>query len=123
MAPAPDARPSRRFDELTDPEIAAALARSPRVILPMGSVEQHGPHLPTGTDFFAATAIADEVAEHHAAHRGRGLRGGPPPVHRGLGERAAGPGRGAASGQPDQPSVNLLPLDLCAPHRVWSDRV
>jgi creatinine amidohydrolase len=61
-SPAP--RPSRRFDELTDPEIAAALARSPRVILPMGSVEQHGPHLPTGTDSFAATAIALEVAEH-----------------------------------------------------------
>jgi creatinine amidohydrolase len=34
------------------------------VILPMGSVEQHGPHLPTGTDFFAATAIALAVAGH-----------------------------------------------------------
>ncbi len=55
--------PRRRFDELTDPEIAAALARTPRVILPMGSVEQHGPHLPTGTDFFAATAIALAVAD------------------------------------------------------------
>ena len=54
----------RRFDELTDPEIAEALARSPRVVLPMGSVEQHGAHLPTGTDFFAATAIALAVAEH-----------------------------------------------------------
>ena len=54
----------RRFDELTDPEIAAALARSPRVILPMGSIEQHGPHLPTGTDFFAATSIALAVADH-----------------------------------------------------------
>ncbi|MBO0770721.1 MAG: creatininase family protein [Actinobacteria bacterium] len=58
------ATPGRRFDELTDPEIAAALARSPRAVLPMGSVEQHGPHLPTGTDFFAATSIALEVAEH-----------------------------------------------------------
>jgi creatinine amidohydrolase len=57
------AMPSRRFDELTDPEIAAALTRSPRVVLPMGSVEQHGPHLPTGTDFLAAVAIALEVAE------------------------------------------------------------
>lgn len=54
---------SRRFDELTDPEIAAALVRSPIAILPMGSVEQHGPHLPTGTDFFAATSIALAVAE------------------------------------------------------------
>jgi creatinine amidohydrolase len=56
--------PGRRFDELTDPEIAAALDRSPRVVLPMGSVEQHGPHLPTGTDFLAATSIALEVAGH-----------------------------------------------------------
>jgi creatinine amidohydrolase len=56
--------PGRRFDELTDPEIATALARSPRAVLPMGSVEQHGPHLPTGTDFFAATAIALAVADH-----------------------------------------------------------
>jgi creatinine amidohydrolase len=55
---------TRRFDELTDPQIAAGLARSPRVVLPMGSVEQHGPHLPTGTDFFAATSIALVVAEH-----------------------------------------------------------
>lgn len=54
---------SHRFEELTDPEIAAALARSPRAILPMGSIEQHGPHLPTGTDFFAATSIALAVAE------------------------------------------------------------
>lgn len=54
---------NRRFDELTDPEIAAALARSPRAILPVGSVEQHGPHLPTGTDFFAATSIALAVAD------------------------------------------------------------
>ncbi|MCD6279075.1 MAG: creatininase family protein [Desulfurococcales archaeon] len=30
------------------------------VILPIGSIEQHGPHLPVGTDFL----IADKVAEH-----------------------------------------------------------
>ncbi|HET9719814.1 MAG TPA: creatininase family protein [Solirubrobacteraceae bacterium] len=54
---------SRRFEELSDPEIAAAWARSPRAIVPLGSIEQHGPHLPTGTDFFAATAIAEAVAE------------------------------------------------------------
>lgn len=59
--------PSPRFDEMTDPEIAEALARSPRVILPMGSVEQHGPHLPTGTDFFAATSIALAVADQIGA--------------------------------------------------------
>ncbi|HEX6505469.1 MAG TPA: creatininase family protein [Terriglobales bacterium] len=54
---------SRYFIELTQPEIAAQLQRHPLVILPAGSVEQHGPHLPTGTDIFAAQAIAHAVAE------------------------------------------------------------
>jgi creatinine amidohydrolase len=55
--------PSRYFAELTQPEIAAQLRRNPFVILPCGSVEQHGPHLPTGTDTFAAIVIAHAVAE------------------------------------------------------------
>lgn len=47
---------------LTSAEVAEALARSPLVVLPLGSVEQHGPHLPTGTDTIAARLIAQEVA-------------------------------------------------------------
>jgi creatinine amidohydrolase len=55
--------PSRYFAELTQPEIAAQLAKNPFVILPTGSVEQHGPHLPAGTDTLAATVIAHAIAE------------------------------------------------------------
>ena len=55
--------PSRYFMELTQPEIAAQLKQHPLVILPAGSVEQHGPHLPTGTDIFASNVIAHAVAE------------------------------------------------------------
>ena len=55
--------PSRYFIELTQPEIAAQLKKNPLVILPQGSVEQHGPHLPTGTDIFASNVIAHAVAE------------------------------------------------------------
>ena len=55
--------PSRYFFELTQPEIARQLKKHPLVILPAGSVEQHGPHLPAGTDMFAANAIAAAVAE------------------------------------------------------------
>jgi creatinine amidohydrolase len=54
---------SRYFWELTQPEIAAQFRRNPLVILPCGSIEQHGPHLPTGTDTFAANEIAHAVAE------------------------------------------------------------
>jgi creatinine amidohydrolase len=55
--------PSRFFIDLTQPKIAAQLALNPLVVLPAGSVEQHGPHLPTGTDIFAADVIAHAVAE------------------------------------------------------------
>ena len=55
---------SRRLELLTQPEVAAQLANNPLIILPAGSVEQHGPHLPAGTDIFAAHIIADRVAEN-----------------------------------------------------------
>jgi creatinine amidohydrolase len=55
--------PSRYFIELTQPEVATQLKANPLVILPAGSVEQHGPHLPTGTDTFAANVISAAVAE------------------------------------------------------------
>lgn len=55
--------PSRYFWDLTQPEIAAQFQKHPLVILPAGSVEQHGPHLPTGTDIFAANIISHAVAE------------------------------------------------------------
>src|SRR5688572_19518591 len=55
--------PSRYFADLTQPEIAAQFKNNPLVILPCGSVEQHGPHLPTGTDTLAANIIAHAVAE------------------------------------------------------------
>jgi len=54
---------SRYFIDLTQPEIAAQLQDNPLVILPAGSVEQHGPHLPTGTDIYAANVIGHAVAE------------------------------------------------------------
>jgi creatinine amidohydrolase len=49
--------------ELTQPEVAELLARSATCVLPLGSTEQHGPHLPMGTDTYAALAIAKAVAE------------------------------------------------------------
>ena len=54
---------SRYFADLTQPEIAAQLRANPLVILPCGSTEQHGPHLPTGTDTLAANVVAHAVAE------------------------------------------------------------
>lgn len=47
--------------ENTSPEIGAA---APRVaVLAFGAIEQHGPHLPVGTDWLRAEAIARRLAE------------------------------------------------------------
>lgn len=37
-------------------------------VLPVGSTEQHGPHLPVGTDFMIAEAVAKGVAERLGAY-------------------------------------------------------
>lgn len=48
---------------LTVPEVKAQLARNPTIVLPTGSVEQHGAHLPYGTDWFAASLFAGRLAD------------------------------------------------------------
>lgn len=52
-----------RLGELRAPQLAE-LAADPDAIglLPLGSIEQHGPHLPVGTDSVIAVHIADEIA-------------------------------------------------------------
>lgn len=49
--------------EITQPEAEAILKRSELVIIPCGSVEQHGPHLPIGTDHYCIMPISRKVAE------------------------------------------------------------
>jgi creatinine amidohydrolase len=52
---------STHLSALTQPEAAKVLARG-TAILTTGSIEQHGGHLPLGTDTFAALAISERVA-------------------------------------------------------------
>src|ERR1700754_195349 len=51
-----------RLDELRWPQVAAELDRGTPVVLPFGSIEQHGPHLPFDTDTICVQAIADRAA-------------------------------------------------------------
>jgi creatinine amidohydrolase len=48
---------------LTKDEFAAAMHQGRWILLPFGTVEQHGPHLPLGTDLFYAEHICSAVAE------------------------------------------------------------
>lgn len=60
---APGRRPSFALDELTWSEVAEILDRDPRLILPVGTLEQHGPHLPLGTNTYVAERIAADLSE------------------------------------------------------------
>jgi creatinine amidohydrolase len=53
------------WEDLTMPEFEAAREKSRTVILPVGSLEEHGPHLPLGTDAFHALEVARRVAKEH----------------------------------------------------------
>ncbi|MGE5264742.1 MAG: creatininase family protein [Acidobacteriota bacterium] len=51
------------LERLAQPEAEARLKATRLAVLAPGSVEQHGPHLPLGTDAFAAHALAESVAQ------------------------------------------------------------
>jgi creatinine amidohydrolase len=40
------------FDEMTSPDVAAAVAANAPVIIALGAMEQHGAHLPLSTDTY-----------------------------------------------------------------------
>ena len=58
-----DSEPSYRLTEMTWREVEAALEETRTLLLPVGSVEQHGHHLPLGVD----VAMPEAVAERGAA--------------------------------------------------------
>jgi creatinine amidohydrolase len=57
------AAPTRLLAEMTWPEVRAAIERDAGVLLPVGSTEQHGYHLPLATDAILPTELGCAVAE------------------------------------------------------------
>jgi len=53
---------SYALDEMPWSDVGRALAGNPRLILPVGALEQHGPHLPLGTNIMIAQRVAREVS-------------------------------------------------------------
>ena len=52
-----------RWDNLTWPEIKALASQDTIVILPVGAIEEHGPHIAVGCDSVLVTAAAELCAE------------------------------------------------------------
>src|SRR5262249_61469897 len=51
--------------DMTWPEVKAEIEAGTPIVLPVGSIEQHGPHLPLGTDSFIPQHLAKETAARH----------------------------------------------------------
>jgi creatinine amidohydrolase len=52
-----------RYEEFTWPEIRVAVAANRVAVLPVGTVEQHGPHLPLVTDVLTASEMSRLAVE------------------------------------------------------------
>lgn len=62
------------------------------VLIPLGSTEQHGPHLPSSTDTLIAQAVARAAAEEHRDLTGADVLVAPPMPFGASGEHQAFPG-------------------------------
>jgi creatinine amidohydrolase len=51
------------LETLTYPEVARLIDEQVPLLLPVGAIEQHGPHLPLGTDAFIPHELARRVSE------------------------------------------------------------
>ncbi len=81
---------SYAIDELPWTEVGRILERDPRLIFPVGALEQHGPHLPCGTNVTVAVRVARALSERLGILRapafsyGVAVGGGPFPGPAGL---------------------------------------
>ncbi|HET9984827.1 MAG TPA: creatininase family protein [Longimicrobiales bacterium] len=71
------------LDELSWVDAAAHLAHNPRLIIPVGALDQHGPHLPLGSNVLIARRLTVDLSEEFDTLRaptvnyGVHARGGP----------------------------------------------
>jgi creatinine amidohydrolase len=57
------------LDELSWIDVAAHLARDPRLIIPVGALEQHGPHLPLGSNVLIARSFCLDLSDEFGVLR------------------------------------------------------
>jgi len=93
----------------TSPDIA----KGATVIVPVGSVEQHGPHLPLDTDTVVASAVAAALAERTDAWCAPAIAYGS------SGEHQSFPGTSSIG----TPVLGLVVVELVRSLRYWAGRV
>jgi creatinine amidohydrolase len=66
----------RRIKELRPDEIATIISADPRLIIPVGTCEQHGRHLPLGSDTLIVEQLADDLSAEFGILRAPSLEYG-----------------------------------------------
>ncbi|HEU5038009.1 MAG TPA: mycofactocin biosynthesis peptidyl-dipeptidase MftE [Nocardioides sp.] len=98
-----------RLADATSPETT----RSGLVLVPLGSVEQHGPHLPLDTDTVIAVAVAERVAAELGAWVAPALSYGS------SGEHQSFPGTASVGTE----ALTHVVVELVRSLRTWASRV
>ena len=57
-----------KYCEMTSAQLAAVDRDQTVVVMPIAAVEQHGPHMPTGTDMIICGAVAEAVEKRLSQH-------------------------------------------------------
>jgi mycofactocin system creatininase family protein len=102
--------PAGRLGECTSGEVAGT---AQILAVPVGSTEQHGPHLPLDTDTRIATAVARGVAEYHGCLLAPAIAYGASGEHQGF------PGTVSIG----TPALTAVLLEYGRSACVWSARV
>ena len=102
---------NRRLETVTWPSIA----HQPLVLVPIGSIEQHGPHLPLDTDSVIAEAVALSAAEL----LGGGEMVAPTISYAASGEHQSFPGTCSIGSE----VLSQLLVELVRSMRTWAGRV
>ena len=87
----------------------------PLVLVPVGSIEQHGPHLPLDTD----TAIAVAVATRVATHLGGDVLVAPPVSYGSSGEHQSFAGTSSIGSE----ALQLFTIELVRSMSTWAGRI
>jgi mycofactocin precursor peptide peptidase len=100
---------SRSLSATTSPDVPAASL----VLVPVGSVEQHGPHLPLDTDAVIAEAVAHRVAERLDR---TDVLVAPPVMYGASGEHQMFAGTASIGSE----ALSLLLIELTRSMRTWA---
>ena len=103
------------MSELLADATSPSIPPRPLVLVPVGSLEQHGPHLPLDTDTAIAVAVAAEVA----GRLGDGVLVAPPVSYGSSGEHQSFAGTSSIGSE----ALQLFVIELVRSMSTWAGRI